>query len=131
VNRVFPLLGGHCQHRSTPSLPNLPSLFALAPRGADPSVLLYRVGSKQPTARLVLPAPLAESCITALAVSREGRRVLAVSTLPTNALAVWDVTTGEALAGVAGVPLPAGVLFTDASFCPVSGACAAWVSLPR
>ncbi len=94
-------------------------LFAIAPRGGDPSILLYQLGSKQPKARLVLPAPLAESCVTAIAINRDGSRVLAVSTLPSCALAVWDTRTGELLPGVAGAALAPGVAYTDASFCPV------------
>ena len=82
-------------------------------------MLLYRVGSKAPISRLALPPALAESCVTALGISRNGQRVAAVSTIPTHALAVWDVATGDLLPGVAGAALPPGVLYTEASFCPV------------
>ena len=90
----------HCSPSPSPSFSRAPprgsTLVAAVSSGRAPSLLAYTGSAtlgKAPQA-LTLPAP-ANATVTAVAVSRDGRRVVSFGSTPNFSLVVHELPSGE------------------------------------
>ena len=92
--------------------------LVMAVSGAKaPQILLYglRAGLPQLKTTIELPSPF-DTAVSAVAISRDAKRVVAFGSAPNFSLSVFDIPSGVVCAGSEPVRVPG--LVTQASFCP-------------